>query len=140
MITWTHELETGHEQIDAEHREFIRQLNELKAAIDAGAGTERTVELIVLLQKYALGHFAREENLMLRVGCPSHKRNCAAHAEFEAKLSGWLELLTYSGTPVSLVSEVHRESVAWIGAHIRNVDCGLRGCPRELPRQGEASP
>ncbi len=136
MITWSHELETGHGQIDAEHREFIRQLNELKIAIDGGAGRERTVELIVLLQKYVLGHFAREETHMQRVGCPSHKRNCAAHAEFEGKLAGWLELLTYSGTPVSLLSEVHRESVAWIVAHIKNVDCGLRGCPKELLKQG----
>ncbi len=136
MTTWTKDFETGHAQIDAEHREFIRQLNELKAAIDAGAGRERTVELIVLLQKYALGHFAREEAHMHRVGCPSHKANCAAHAEFADKLAGWLELLTYSGTPVSLLSEVHRESIAWISAHIKNIDCGLRGCPREPHKNG----
>lgn len=137
MTTWSQEFETGHSQIDAEHREFIRQLNELKAAIDAGAGTERTVELIVLLQKYALGHFAREEAHMHRVGCPTHKENCAAHAEFADKLAGWLELLTYSGTPVSLLTEVHRESLAWIVAHIKNIDCGLRGCSRDLHKKSE---
>lgn len=130
MSTWTQEFETGHPQIDAEHREFIRRLNDLKAAIDAGAGRERTVELIVLLQKYALGHFAREEAHMHRVGCPTHRQNCAAHAEFAAKLAGWLDLLTFSGTPVSLLVEVHRESLRWITTHIRTIDCGLRGCPR----------
>lgn len=131
MTTWRPHLETGHPQIDAEHREIIRQLDDLKWAIDAGAGRERTVELITMLQHYALKHFAREEALMLRVRCPLHAVNCAAHAEFARKLAGWLELLTYSGTPISLVLEVHREAIGWIERHILHVDCGLRGCARE---------
>jgi hemerythrin len=139
MTTWSSRFETGHPQIDAEHQEFIRQLNMLKAAIDGGAGPERTVELIVILQKYALGHFAREEAHMLRVGCPTRGANCLAHGEFARKLERWLELLTFGGTPVSLVLEVHRESVAWIEAHILNVDCGLRGCAKQQPTSGESA-
>jgi len=128
MTTWSARFETGHPQIDAEHREFIRQLQALKAAIDAGAGREQTVELIVILQKYALGHFAREEAHMLNVKCPATGANCSAHREFARKLDGWLELLSYSGTPVSLLLEVHRESIQWIENHILNIDCRLRGC------------
>lgn len=124
-------METGHPQIDAEHREIIRQLDELKSAIDAGAGRERTVELITILHRYALGHFAHEEAHMIRVHCPLRTANCAAHAEFAQKMAGWLDLLTFSGTPVSLVLEVHRESIGWIERHILHVDCGLRGCARE---------
>ncbi|PAW68915.1 MAG: hypothetical protein B9S34_01010 [Opitutia bacterium Tous-C1TDCM] len=129
MPQWNPDFETGHPTIDTEHQEFLHQLEMLKVAIDAGAGREKVVDLIVVLQRYVLGHFAREEAHMLRVGCPSHGANCAAHREFSHKFDRWLELLTYSGTPVSLLLEVHRESLAWITHHIQKVDCGLRACP-----------
>lgn len=129
MTQWNPQFETGHAVIDAEHREFLRQLALLKATIDAGAGREKVVEFIVILQRYVLGHFAREEAHMLRVGCPAHERNCAAHREFALKFDHWLELLTYAGTPVSLLLEVHRESLAWINHHILKVDCALHACP-----------
>ncbi len=129
MIQWNAHFETGHESIDAEHREFLRQLEAIKTAIDAGAGREKIAELIVVLQRYVLGHFAREESHMLRVGCRAHRANCAAHREFAQKFDRWLELLTYSGAPVSLLLEVHREALEWVSHHIRKVDCALRDCP-----------
>jgi len=128
MITWHPKYETGHPQIDAEHREFLRQLDVLKEAIDSGAGRERIVDLIVILQRYVLGHFAREEAYMVKVACPATGQNCTAHREFAQKLDRWLEVLTMSGAPVSMVLDVHRESIGWIESHILNVDCHLRRC------------
>lgn len=128
MITWSERFETGQAQIDAEHREFFAQINALKEAVDRGAGRERIVELVILLQKYSLGHFAREEAHMQRIACPAAKENTCAHREFSAKLDGWLELLTMSGAPVSFLVDVQREATAWIEAHILNVDCRMRGC------------
>jgi hemerythrin-like metal-binding protein len=128
MITWSPRLETGHAQIDAEHRELIEKLAVLKQVIEAGAGRERIVELINLLQRYVLGHFAREETHMHRTGCPAYEENRTAHRVFERKLEGWLELLTTGSVPVSLLLDVHRESSAWIEAHILKCDCQLRSC------------
>ena len=131
MTPWHSRFETGHAKIDEEHREFFRQLTALKTAVDAGAGRERTIELIMILQRYALGHFAREEAHMNRVRCPSRELNFDAHREFARKLEGWLDLLSFGGTPVSVLLDVHRESSAWIESHILNVDCCLRNCASE---------
>ena len=128
MPTWNDNLETGHALIDADHRELFHQLNALKTSVQQGAGRERIVELIVVLQHYVLGHFAREEVHMARIACPAMQANCAAHREFALKLDRWLELLTMPGTPVSLLLDVHRESIAWIEQHITHVDCRMRGC------------
>lgn len=128
MTLWDDRFATGHQQIDDEHREFCRQLDDIKQAITEGAGREQIVQLIVVLQKYVLRHFGREEAYMLRVNCPAMKANCAAHRELETKLERWLEVLTMSGTPVSVLTDVHRESTAWIADHILNIDCKLRGC------------
>jgi hemerythrin-like metal-binding protein len=137
MTPWSPRFETGHAQIDAEHREFFDKLNGLKQAMESGAGRERIVELINLLQRYVLGHFAREESLMHRTCCPAYEENRAAHREFERKLECWLELLSSSNSPVSLLLDVHRESFAWIEAHILNCDCQLRGC--RLPDKSQTN-
>ena len=121
-------FETGHEQVDAEHRELLRQLDALQEAVDAGAGRGRMVELITILQKYAQGHFAREEAHMHRVACPAAGRNCAAHREFARKLDAWLDLLTVGSAPLSVMRDVQRESTDWIKFHITKVDCRLRSC------------
>ena len=128
MNSWNESLETGHPTVDAEHRELIRQLEGVSMAVEAGAGLANVTELIVILQRYAHGHFSREEAHMLRVSCPAHGANCIAHREFSARLDRWLELLTQRGTPMSLILDVQRESVAWIRQHITRIDCQLRHC------------
>ena len=128
MTQWSPHLETGHAQIDSEHRELLAQLQSLKDAVDGGAGRERIAELIKILQAYVLGHFAREEAHMQRVNCPATELNRAAHRVFEHKLEGWLFLLSASGSPVSMLQDVHREACAWIEDHILKCDCQLRRC------------
>ena len=128
MTRWNSDLETGHACIDAEHRELLTQLQALKDAVDQGAGRERIAELINILQTYVLGHFAREEAHMVKVNCPAADLNRAAHREFTQKLDGWLFLLSASGSPVSMLLDVHREACAWIESHILNCDCQLRRC------------
>ena len=126
--SWNPALETGHPHIDAEHRELLEQLAAVKTAIDQGAGREQIAALITVLQKYVLGHFAREEGLMERKRCPARETNRAAHREFARKLDGWLVLLTSGVSPYSLMRDVHREATDWIVAHIVQCDCQLRQC------------
>lgn len=134
MTLWDERFATGHRQIDDEHQAFCRQLDAIKQAIDGGAGREQIVQLIVVLQKYALGHFAREEAHMLRFKCPAQRENCRAHRELETKLERWLEILTMSGAPVSVLTDVHREFSTWITDHILTIDCQLRGCVPNQPQ------
>ena len=139
MTNWNPRFETGHAEIDAEHREFFTKLTGLKQAIDAGAGREHIVELINLLQRYVLGHFAREELLMRRTNCPAYEKNRTAHRVFAHKLEGWLVLLSSSGSSMSLVLDVHRESFAWIEEHILDCDCQLRNCRLPTPSETQTN-
>lgn len=127
MIPWTPALETGHPQIDDDHQKLIASLNELDAALKKGAGKEQVAQLIAFLNSYSREHFAREEAHMARVQCPAAAANRQAHRAFVDKLDGWLAKLQ-SGSSLSLVLEVHRETSRWIEAHILGVDCKLRGC------------
>lgn len=128
MTDWSERFETGDPQIDADHREFFRRIEALKAAFAAGAPANRATELLQLLHEHALAHFQREELAMARAGCSAHTENCAAHREFARKLDGWTQLLCLSGPTPSLVQDIHRESAAWMRHHIMRVDCRMRGC------------
>lgn len=138
MSSWNPRFETGHPQIDAEHQEFFRRLDVLRAAVEAGEGRARIIDMIVILQKYTLGHFSREEAHMRRVACPALAQNCTAHREFARRLDGWLELLSTGTEPISLLLDIHQETITWIESHILNVDCQLRGCRLPPAQPGPA--
>jgi hemerythrin len=128
MITWNATLETGHASVDADHKQLIDQLNHLSDALTRGEGKEQITGMIVFLNSYAREHFAREEAHMQKAACPGYAENCRAHAQFVAKLDGWVVRLKSAGATTSLVLEIHREACAWLKTHIVGVDCKLRGC------------
>ena len=127
MIQWNASLATGHPQVDQDHQKLIVSLNELEIALKEGAGKEQVSQLIAFLNRYAREHFSREEAHMLRVGCPAHEENKREHAQFVAKLDGWVHRLN-EGVSTALVLEIFRETSAWIRVHIVRTDCKLRGC------------
>lgn len=127
MITWADSLATGHENVDSEHKQLIRSLNDLDAAMKQGVGREQITQMVTFLDNYVAGHFAREEAYMKKVNCPSLSENCKAHAELTGKLSKWKDQLA-KGASTSLILDIYRETSAWITNHIIKVDCKLRGC------------
>lgn len=130
-MQWRSEFETGHPRIDAEHREFWRQLGGIEEAILNGEEQDQIRQLMGTLQNYVTGHFAHEEAHMLRLGCSAYEVNCRAHHEFMRKLATWIEhLRAYPASP-SFAAEIHREAVAWIEAHVLKIDCQLRACAPE---------
>ena len=142
MLKWDRSYETSHPDIDREHRAIFEHLNEMETAIRQGAGREHIVDMIVFLQQYTLVHFSREEAVMACTKCPSHGANCAAHRHFEDRLEGWMEMLSSTGTPVSILEDIHSETCRWIENHIGQIDIGLRVSPRlerpALEAQGSA--
>jgi len=130
-MQWRSEFETGHPRVDAEHREFLRQLGVIEEAILNGQEQEQIRGLMITLQNYVTGHFAHEEVHMLRLGCSAYEANCRAHHEFMHKLAVWTEhLRSYPASP-SFAKDIHREAQAWIESHILKIDCHLRDCTPE---------
>ncbi len=127
MIKWNETLATGHDVVDADHRQLIDSLNELEASLREGAGTETIGKILEFLNHYTREHFAREEAYMQKIGCPAYAENCREHALLVSRLDTWLERLN-EGTSITLVLEVHREIANWIRSHILKTDCKLRAC------------
>lgn len=131
MITWNVNFETGHPHLDREHQEICARLNRIGEALEQGAGHEQIAEMVSLLLNYTLVHFRREEGVMACAKCPRHGENCAAHAQFAARLERWLEVLSLpiSDIGTTVLREVHAESCRWIQHHLLQIDSSLRQVP-----------
>ena len=125
MIQWTPLFETGHADIEHDHRRIIEALNDLEAAIIQGEAASRLLELLRFLETYAREHFQREERLMIDLRCRQYGSNCRAHRQLEEKLDEWKKRSEGEIT-VPLILEIHRAINEWVPGHILRIDCQLR--------------
>ena len=128
MVIWSPILKTGHASVDHDHKVLIEQINALGQAIMSGTGKTQLAAMIAFLNTYAREHFAREEQLMKDVKCPTTGRNCTAHKVLVAKLDGWVTRLNASGPNPVLVLEIYKESSEWLCNHIVGIDSHLKRC------------
>ena len=128
MITWNASLETGNTVVDNDHKVLIKQINLLGDALKAGTAKDQLATMIAFLNKYTREHFAREEQIMKDVKCPTTGQNCTAYKLLVAKLDGWVAKLNAGGASTSLVLEIYKESSEWLRSHIVGIDSPLKRC------------
>ena len=116
MITWNASLETGNTVVDNDHKVLIKQINLLGDALKAGTAKDQLATMIAFLNKYTREHFAREEQIMKDVKCPTTGQNCTAHKLLVAKLDGWVAKLNAGGASTSLVLEIYKNPQSGCGA------------------------
>jgi hemerythrin-like metal-binding protein len=76
-IVWNSDLETGHAEIDAQHRTLVESLNRLQAAVSVGSGEEELGWCLSFLKAYTRVHFRTEEAVL--ADCPGWAGHQAAH-------------------------------------------------------------
>lgn len=89
-IPWDPSLETGHAEIDDQHRRIVAHCNRLHEAIAAGKDKQCTDDIVYFLRAYLERHFALEESLM-------ESRNLADRARHRTEhraLAGQIHELT----------------------------------------------
>lgn len=77
FIEWSDALSVGIEEIDEQHKEIAKMMNDLNRAIHGGWGKEARDEIIVRLVEYTKVHFVIEESLMSIANYPrltEHKK------------------------------------------------------------------
>jgi hemerythrin len=84
-ILWDASLSVGDEELDGEHRQLVRLINDV-----AGSGTT-FAEVFSALIDYTTHHFDHEEEFLERIGYPELERHRALHDGFVAKLSAMLK-------------------------------------------------
>jgi hemerythrin-like metal-binding protein len=80
-LDWTEALSMFIPEIDAEHRHFMKLVNELNEAIVARMAVSEVKNRMRAIQDDARAHFAHEEALFREWGYPDAEEHAKKHAE-----------------------------------------------------------
>ena len=132
MLQWTDKFETGHGQIDSQHKLLISYINHLESMARTTNPCRREVEfmlnLVDFIENYIAVHFRNEESCMLRYRCPAHAENKNAHEQFLKFFQQFKQRFDAEGCRPEVLQELHEACRVWIQGHILHIDVQLRPC------------
>ena len=114
-FTWTKDLETGNAQIDREHQELIRALNDLFAACSVGNGRSELSRTLDFLEQYT-------KTLQIQSRYPDYAAHKKLHEGFVKTVSQLSAKLKAEGPTIQLVGEINQQLGNWLVNHIKKED------------------
>jgi hemerythrin len=117
---WLPIYETGHPEIDEQHKQLFQMINRFENAMSEGHGQEVMEPILRELVAYTLKHFSAEETLMAASGYGEIEHHRNLHLE----LTGQVEelLLRFSKGYLTLPSTLSKFLANWLKHHIREED------------------
>ncbi len=118
---WTSELESGDVNIDVQHQQLFRLINQMYQALSDGDQEEQMVsQLLTELVDYTWYHFRAEEKLMAQHNYPEFDHHKGLHDELRRRVQE-MQADHLSGEQL-LAAEFALFLAAWLNGHIRNED------------------
>jgi len=119
---WSNDLQTGNMQIDTEHKELIKAINNLLEACNGGKGRAEIEKTVNFLSSYTKTHFRHEEVLQNKYNYPDYNNHKKYHQSFIDAVESIREKLLANGPSIVLVGEVNSKVGNWIINHIKRED------------------
>jgi hemerythrin len=124
-IIWTEDLSTGVAEIDEQHKDLFRQLNDLLQACSVKKGKEEIGRFVVFLSDYVILHFAAEEREMAAHSYPAMAGHKAEHEQFKKEIAKLKADYIEHGANIDVVLIAVRMSHDWLREHIKKTDKAL---------------
>jgi hemerythrin len=133
MITsWNEEMATGFDEIDSQHKDLLRKVDDLLRASKALRGHEEIARLIWFLKRYVRKHFRDEERLQLTSGYPGYQLHKAQHDHFYREVNRLEARFAKEGPNTNLIVQAIQMMCAWLHDHFHRVDMELVAYLREV--------
>lgn len=120
VIEWNESYSVGVEELDEQHKQLFRMLNDMFRAPEIEGGSHTAANMLSDMREYASLHFAIEEKYMSECEYPKlaehariHQRFCRKAEEFSSELAAGRE-----GVPMDIL----RFLFDWLAAHIMGDD------------------
>ena len=84
-ITWKDYYSVGDSSLDAQHKEIIKLINKLYAAMEEAAERRAAKQILDRLSRYTAGHFRYEEGVMREMGYPDRQAHAAEHEQMRQR-------------------------------------------------------
>jgi len=123
-IIWDNRLETGLEEMDAQHRTLVDTFNRLTAVVAGGGRNRKEMEgLLLFLSDFTRVHFELEQELMAQCGYPDEAHHRTLHSDLAAQIDTLLDIFHQGRT--GLTPAIMEYLDAWLQRHIREEDFRL---------------
>jgi len=119
FATWTDDLLTGIDLVDAQHMALFEAVNTLAQAIQDGISDGQLQEQLALIAQRTIFHFHTEEELMKSDQYPGRTLHGAEHLDLILKVR---EIQYQSAKGQSVTMEITRFLAEWFGRHIVSLD------------------
>ena len=128
-IAWRDAMSVGDPVIDEDHRHLVDLINNFETAVSGAINHKRIARVLLGLVEYTGEHFAREEDLQLKVRYPFHDSHRRAHRDVLKKLSDIVAV--YTKTPDGperdrMVTDLGTFLKEWLVDHIIQSDLRMK--------------
>ena len=120
FITWTDELSVGLDEIDDQHKELVKMINQFYDDIANKSSTDNIVALIGKMADYTVYHFKTEEDYFANFNYEFTEEHKQAHAGFVSKVLDVQEKIRSGKLVVSF--EITGFLRDWLREHIMGSD------------------
>ncbi|MDR0442606.1 MAG: hemerythrin family protein [Treponema sp.] len=125
MLEFTPDLEINVPNIDGQHRELFKRINDVLAMGEKSAGKEETDKTLRLLEDYVVKHFGDEEALQKKSGYPKYEWHCEQHKLFLEDFKKLKSEYEKTGPSMEFTLRINKSVIDWLLKHIKFVDTEL---------------
>jgi hemerythrin-like metal-binding protein len=123
LLTWSHQLSVGYEEIDSQHKVLVEIINSLHDHMVSGDANENIGKVLDRMIEYTVFHFRTEEQLMAGSGYSGAQAHVEEHRKLVEKAVD-LQARFKAGT-TTLTIEVMAFLRDWLQHHIKESDKAL---------------
>jgi len=120
IIEWRDDYSVGIQEIDEEHKQLVRLINQLNEAIVMGSKREKVESVFAELIDYTRIHFAVEEALMRVVHYKGYDEHKAIHDDITKQVMVFQN--KFNGGQQQSAAELMNFLINWLFNHINQVD------------------
>lgn len=136
LFEWSAEYELAIQQIDDQHKELVKMINDLYRSIREGHSSETVNLTLNRLLQYVEVHFSTEEAAMRKWEYPDYEEHHLRHEELREKVLD-LKKQQLEGQQVATF-ELLNFLVGWLKNHIGHTDVAFGKYVSELERRNTA--
>ena len=125
-LEWNDNLASGSSDIDTQHKELFKRVNDLLAAFKTGTPRrENMTRIVQYLTDYVVFHFGTEEKYMAKYNYSSMSAHKAQHEQFVRTFLKLKDRMLLEGVNAPLAEDTRQLVVDWLINHIKYSDRAL---------------
>lgn len=137
---WKERYQIGESQIDQQHKQMIKTVEDLLQATHEGPekAKQTCIYTVSFLKDYARVHFGAEEMLQKKIGYPDQEAHKKMHDDFVMWLREKDFTMIRGDWNMDLIKEFGQELTTWIVFHIMREDKKMEPYVREYEKNHAA--